>query len=177
MVMMVLDRDAVPEAALPVAELADKMRLPDGWETVPGQFARMGRHLAAAIASVETRTGKVLLRREVTVAGSCPSDGRTLLPIAPVQYVVEARVGGVIVDVPSVEPDVHHPVIDVSPARPGMQLQLVLDAGFGSWADVPPALAQAVLIVAEGLELALEEGGTVRDLIAPWRPTRLRRPA
>ena len=83
MAITVQGSDRITDEALPLAELAAQMRLPDGYDTVPGQLDRMRARLRAAIASVEARCSKILIARDVVVSGAAPGGSRVTLPVAP----------------------------------------------------------------------------------------------
>jgi uncharacterized phiE125 gp8 family phage protein len=180
--MRVLERDAVAEAALPVEELAVRLRLPDGWDAVPGQRARLVGQLRAAIEAVETRAGKALLRRGFTVLGRGAGCRRVGLPLSPVESVASAEISGPAgweaVDLTEhrLLPDLHRPilVLRASPAA-GRELRIALTAGWGGWAEVPPALQAAVMLLAEAMERGEIAGvmAELRALLGTWRPHRL----
>jgi uncharacterized phiE125 gp8 family phage protein len=180
--MRVQERDGIAEGALPLEEFAARLRLPDGWDAVTGQRARLAGQLRAAIESVEGRTGKVLLARRVVVAGRGTGAPEVVLPVAPVGAVtgVEEDVGGAWTTVDAtgarIVADLHAPrlVLPVVPPA-GRALRLELTAGWADWAAVPAALRAAVLTLAEAMERA-DLGGVmaeVRALTGGWRRVRL----
>jgi uncharacterized phiE125 gp8 family phage protein len=177
MVMMVVETEAIPDEALPVGSLASQLRLPDGWELVPGQIERLAARLRAAIVGLERRLGLMTVSRAVTLAGS-PAAARIDLPIWP-----NVLLTAVTID----ETGVRRPVLDarieegdsgtvlVLPSAPDAdaRVRVALVAGFGAWDQVPAPLAQAALIEAEALETGERLAAPVGALIGPWRRMRL----
>jgi uncharacterized phiE125 gp8 family phage protein len=180
--MRVLERDGVAEAALPVEELAGRLRLPDGWDVVPGQRARLVAQLRAAIEVVETRAGKALLRRGIVVGGRATGSAGLALPVAPVASVTSLEVadggGWEAVDLAGSRllPDLHRPVLELASApSSGRLLRASLVAGWADWAEVPPALRAAVLLLAEAMERGEMMGvmAELRALLGTWRQRRI----
>ncbi|MBM2576816.1 hypothetical protein JQC91_10925 [Jannaschia sp. Os4] len=173
--MMILEREGIAEADLPVAALAAHMRMPEGWSDVPGQGARLVQRLRAAISAVEARVGKALILREFHAEGDVCA-ARVALSLAPVVEVTAVEADGRAVASFGVERDVHRVVVmlpraPVAPAR----LAVTLRAGFGTWDEVPAALQEAVMRAAEAMDLGETSvlPGAVSALLAPWRAVRL----
>lgn len=178
MTMMVQGSEEIAEGALPVADLASALRLPDGYETVPGQMARLQARLRAAIETVEARSGKILLARTVTLTGSATGGGRAALPVAPVAEVVAASMRhgpeSIALGGAYVEPQVHRPVLVLGrDVRAGTTLTVTIAAGYSTWEQVPAPLREAVLILAGGLDSGEDVAGAVDTLIAPYRLRRI----
>lgn len=181
MVLMVLETEALSDAALPVAQLAAQMRLPEGYDADPGRDARLQGRLRAAVVSLERRLGKILLSREVVLSGVASGRDRLPLPVAPIQSLVsvnEFRDG-----VPSavlggrVDEDYQTPVLILPQCTSlGARLEVTVLAGWGDWSAVPDALAQAVLLLAETLDTGEDPAAVqvIERLIAPWRVRRIR---
>lgn len=182
MAMTVIDSQGIADEMLPVAQLAAQMRLPDGYEEIPGLSARLGLRLRAAIGSVERRLGKALIGREFVLSGPAQGGRRIVLPIAPVEDVVGVSVSrnGVPVSLGDavVERDAHHPVI-VLPHSVGQGEWLLITvlAGYGAWDAVPDELQQAVLLTAEALDAGEGHGlaEAAEALLAPFRSVRIGR--
>lgn len=180
MVLMVRDTEALIDAALPVAQLTALMRLPDGYAAVPGQEARLQQCLRAAIQSIERRTGKILIAREVVLQGAAGGRDRLRVPVAPVSSILDVQqvVNGAreaITGVTLVE-DAHRPAIvlpRVPPSAATVEVRVV--AGWGTWEAVPAPLAQAVLMVAQALDTGVTDdlAPMVDQLIAAWRDRRI----
>ncbi len=186
---------AVPGAALPVAALADHLRLGTAFEGAPLQVALLEAQVRAALAAIEGRIGKALiLRRFRLVLDRWRGDGAQALPLAPVAAVVEVALvgadGGRVVLEPArfrLMPDLHRPkLMAVTGALPviatGGGVEITFDAGFGvAWADVPPDLTQAVMLLAAEFYEARHDAGdgpvglprTVQMLIERWRTVRV----
>ncbi|WGH78356.1 hypothetical protein [Jannaschia ovalis] len=175
-----LERDRIADADLPVAQLARQMRLPEGYATVPGQEARLQARLRAAIADIEARLAKSLLLRgavmERIVGGGrdCP------LMLAPVREVLSVKrldAGAPeMLEVATLRAEAHCSIVSlVRPVPEGARLRFVLRAGYGGWDDLPEGAAQAVLLLAEGLDSGDAEAASRRAaaLIAPERDLRL----
>lgn len=193
--MLLIEETAPAAEALPVAALREHLRLGTGFEIAhdSAEDLALAGFLRAAIATIEARTGKVLLTRRFRMQLDDWRDrlGQTL-PLAPVIAVdmIEIDDGmGTVTEVPPetwrLLPHGQRPMI--LPAgvilphvpRPGM-VSVVFTAGFGErWDQVPADLAQAVVMLAaryyedRGLDAA--KGAMpfgVSALIERWRQVR-----
>jgi hypothetical protein len=177
MVLRVLEAEALAEAALPVAALAAQMRLPDGWDTVPGQRDRLVARLRAAIVGLERKLAMVTVAREVTLTGPGGAE-RVAMPIWPDVSIVsvEAVTEGVATAIAGARIEEDGPrtklVLPRAPSE-AARLRVVVRAGFGAWEDVPAPLAQAALMEAEALETGERQAAPVAALIGPWRAMRI----
>lgn len=193
--MTLIEETAVPDGALPVEKLKAHLRLGTGFADDTVQDGVLISFLRAAIASVEARTGKVLIERDFVLS---VTEWRVpdvqVLPIAPA-VVVSAmtlvdRIGArtdVAADAYWLERDAQQPrVRSVGRALPGVPKEGAVDiafrAGFGpAWDDIPPDLAQAVMLLAAHYyefrnETTLSEGCMpfgVTSLIERYRVMRL----
>lgn len=193
--MMLIEETAPEQAALPVAALRDHLRLGSGFEMVAdaAEERALAGFVRAAIATIEARTGKVLLHRRYAMRLDDWRDrlGQAL-PLAPVLSVEEVQIEdgeGGRVSVPATEwrlvADEQRPVLApvgvILPSVPRRGAVVVrFTAGFGAdWASVPADLAQAVLMLAaryyedrsfEGSAAAMPFG--VSALIEKWRAVR-----
>lgn len=193
--MMLIEQSAVPDEALPIVAFRDHLRLGSGFADDAAQDAVLGAELRAALAVIEGRTGKVLIRRRfgwtVTQWGTLSEQA---LPVAPVQEVVSialsTRQGEVTaVDLARVRlvQDMQRPLIvatgAVLPQVPlGGTAEVVFEAGFAPvWGDLPGDLAQAVMMLAahyyeHRFESAAQGGAVpfgVAALIERYRTVRL----
>jgi uncharacterized phiE125 gp8 family phage protein len=190
---MLNERTTVPDAALPVAEFRDHLRLGTGFADDAVQDGRLAGCLRAAMVAIEGRTGKVLIAREFTWAVTrWRESGAQPLPVAPVSELTEMRLvprtGAPVVVDPAryrLEPDLHKPLIlpggIVLPSIPtGGRIEVDFIAGFGpAWGEVSADLRQAVLMLAAQYYEA-RDGQTDRGelpmgvsaLIARWRTLR-----
>lgn len=180
-----------PAADLPIAVFKDHLRLGTAFGADTLQDGLLAVHLRAAIAAIEARIGKVLLTRRYRL--TLP-DWRSLtgqpLPLAPVSGVVsvvvfDAEGGQVPVTRFRLMQDRHRPKLVAAgllfPQVPtDGRIEITFDAGFGAaWTDVPPDLAQAVLLLAaeyyerrhDGQVAGLPVG--VQMLIETWRNVRV----
>lgn len=192
--MTLNEEGAVPASALPVQEFKDHLRLGTGFAGAGGADGYLEELLRAALAAVEGRTGKALLARDFRWSVTCWRDADAqALPIAPVSAVLSlAMVDRAGTETPVdparywLERDLQRPRLRATgaalPTIPtGGTAQVVFTAGFGpAWADVPPELRHAVLLVAAGyFERRHEEGAEpgalpfgVMALIERWRTVR-----
>jgi uncharacterized phiE125 gp8 family phage protein len=160
--MMLTEETTVPGAALPVQELKDHLRLGSGFTDGNIQDGLIESYLRAAMAAIEARIGKILIRRRFLWLLDCWRDGEEqALPVAPVSGItsvtlVDAAGGETVVAATAYRliPDLHRPRLagrgSLLPVLPALgQVKVVFDAGFGvAWSDVPADLRQAVLLLA-----------------------------
>lgn len=180
---------------LPLAALREHLRLGSGFELMAdaAEDRALVGFLRAAMATIEGRTGKVLLRRQYRMRLDDWRDRMAqALPLAPVSSIqsieIEDGSGGVLV----VEPrdyrlieDMQRPVLAPNgvilphvPRRGAVTVRFT--AGFGDvWGDVPGDLAQAVIALAaryyEDRGLAEARAAlpvAVASLIERWRAVR-----
>lgn len=193
--MILIEQTAVPVSALPVQAFRDHLRLGTGFGEDSLQDGLLEGYLRAALAAIEGRTGKALIARvfswEVSEWRDRAAQALPLAPVLAVQSVVIADQSGTeqVVDAARyrLERDLHRPrLVAVGGALPmiptGGTAGVILEAGFGPlWGDVPPDLAQAVLLLAASYyEHRHDQGlGTpgampfgVLSLIGRWRNVR-----
>lgn len=191
--MMLIERTAVPDAALPVAELRAHLRLGTGFSDVGAEDAALLAYLRAALAAIEGRTAKVLMARAFTVTLEHWRGDGPPLPVAPVTGVTELRLidgaGGTSVLGPEryrLAPDGMRPRVIAlgwqEPGGAGAAVEIDFTAGFGTgWSDVPADLRQAVLLLAAQYYELRHDGGAERAampfgviaLIERWRTVRV----
>lgn len=191
--MILIEQAQVADAALPLQEFKDHLRLGTGFTDDGAQDALLKRLIRAGIAGIESRVSKMLMTRSFLYTVECWRDpGEQTLPVAPVQAITSVN----LVDrtgVPTlVDPtryvlvkDTHRPRL----AAAGVLLpniptdgtaEIVFASGFGPvWTDVPPELRQAVMLLsAHYHEHRVEtDSGTmpfgVAALIERWRNIRI----
>lgn len=192
--MMLTEETPVPQAALPVEEMKDHLRLGSGFADDGLQDGLIEAYLRAAMAAIEGRIGKMLYRRRFLWVLDCWREDEQALPVSPVAGIVSVT----LVDAEGAEtlvpatayrliPDLHRPRLvgkgSALPTIPSQGLvKVVFDAGFGpAWTDVPVDLRQAVLLLAgeyyehrhdDGAQAAGLPFGVV-TLIERWRNVRL----
>jgi uncharacterized phiE125 gp8 family phage protein len=193
--MMLIEETSVPDAALPVDAFKGHLRLGSGFGTDGLQDEVLVSFLRAALAAIEVRTGKALMRRALIWSlNEWRNATGQVVPVAPVHAVSSvtliARGGGETVIDPQrywLEQDAQRPVIRpaeaVLPAIPtGGSVSIVMDAGYGAtWDQVPPDLRQAVFLLAAHYyefrhETSLSEGCMpfgVSSLIERYKTMRL----
>ncbi|MBI6630428.1 head-tail connector protein [Pontibaca salina] len=193
--MMLIEETTVPDAALPVDRFKAHLRLGTGFGDDQLQDGILLGFLRAAIAAIEARTGKVLIRREF---GWELEDWRErtgqVLPVVPVSAIVTVLTtdaDGTETAIPlenvRLEPDSQRPrlrpVGPLLPAVPvGGKVVIRMVAGLAEeWDDLPADLGQAVLLLAAHYyeyrhETALSAGCMpfgVSSLIQRYRVLRL----
>ena len=193
--MMLIEQTTVPDVALPVQQLKDHLRLGTGFTNDGMQDALIRGFLRAAMAAIEGRTGKALIaRRFKLVLEDWRSPSDQALPLAPVSALVSVTLVDVVSAAVVVNPalyrlvqDTHRPRLTgvgyLLPTVPNEgRIEVVFDAGFGAaWANVPPDLAQAVLLLAAEYYDRRNELGegvaglpfAVQALIEKWRTVRV----
>ena len=193
--MILIEETASAADALPVVELRDHLRIGSGFDLVDdtAESTALAGFLRAAIATIEARTGKVLLTRRFRMQLDDWRDrlGQTL-PLAPVLSVDRIEIDdgqGTLTALPETSwrlvPDLQRPMIlPVGVMLPHVPrvgtVNVTFTAGFAQrWSDVPADLAQAVLILAaryyedrsfEGSRSGVPFG--VSALIERWRQVR-----
>ncbi|EPX87251.1 phage putative hypothetical protein gp8 family [Rubellimicrobium thermophilum DSM 16684] len=194
--MNLVELTEAPAAALPVQTLREHLRLGSGFADDSLQEGLLAGFLRAAIAAIEGRTGKALLSRDFAQSVTeWARPDRQPLAVAPVVEIAAVRLvdaNGAETSLPpsawrldregSVRPALV-PVGAFLPRVPiGGQAIVTFTAGYGpQWADVPPDLAQAVLMLAAHYhdfrhDTALGPGCMpfgVTALIERYRPLRL----
>ena len=191
--MILIEQAPVADAALPLQDFKDHLRLGTGFSDDGAQDALLKRLLRAGIAAIESRISKMLIQRSFLYTIECWRDpGEQALPVAPVQSITSVtlvdRVGVPTVITPTryvLVRDTHRPKL----AAAGVLLpniptdgtaEIVFVAGFGAaWSTVPPDLRQAVmLLAAQYHEHRLESDAGmmpfgVTALIERWRNIRV----
>lgn len=171
--MFILDREGIAETALPVDALAAHLRLPEGWDAVPGQRARLAMRMRAGIAEVEARVGKALLVREFAVEGVARA-ARVAVPLAPLVAIEAVRLDGRAAAPVEVVAESHATVLVLPGAPVDARLRVEMRAGYGAaWEDSPASLREAALATAGALDAGEETPPLVDRLLAPWRRVRL----
>jgi uncharacterized phiE125 gp8 family phage protein len=192
--MMLTEETQVPQAALPVEEMKDHLRMGSGFADDGLQDGLIESYLRAALAAIEGRIGKMLFLRRFLWVLECWRDAEQALPVAPVAGIVsvtlvDAAGGEVVVPASSYRlvKDVHRPRLagkgSSLPTIPNEgAVKVVFDAGFGmAWTDIPVDLRQAVLLLAgeyyehrhdDGAQAAGLPFGVV-TLIERWRTVRI----
>ncbi len=159
--MMLTEETPVPQAALPVAEFKDHLRLGSGFADDGMQDGLIETYLRAAMAAIEGRIGKMLYRRRFLWVLESWRNSEQALPVSPVAGLVSVTLvndAGIETLVPATSyrliPDLHRPrLVGKGTSLPTIPsdglVKVVFDAGFGpSWTDVPVDLRQAVLLLA-----------------------------
>ncbi|MEX0348009.1 MAG: head-tail connector protein [Paracoccaceae bacterium] len=160
--MMLTEETSIPDAALPVDQFKAHLRLGTGFAEGDLQDGVLRGFLRAAIAAIETRTGKVLISRSFSlVLNRWRDPAGEVLPVAPVtelrSVVLENAQGDEsVLNAESywLEKDSQRPRLKaVGGALPliaqGGSARVVLNAGMAAdWGGLPADLGQAVLMLA-----------------------------
>ncbi len=193
--MMLTEMTTVSLAALPIQGFKDHLRLGSGFTDNGLQDGLLERHLRAAIAAIEGRIGKTLLTKRLKLTlNDWRGRDEQPLPVAPVTALVSVALIDAADVIIVLDPARYRLIADQQrPKLRGLGLSLptvpndgraevVFDAGFGPvWADIPPDLAQAVLLLAtEYYEIRHEVDPrvaglpfAVQTLIERWRNVRV----
>jgi uncharacterized phiE125 gp8 family phage protein len=193
--MLLIEQTTVPALALPVQEFTEHLRLGTGFADDGVQTEVLQGFLRAALASIETRTGKALLERAfLWQISGWRGLAEQALPMAPVTAISKLatldRAGIETVIDPAryvLKRDNQRPkILATGACLPTIPLggcaELVFNAGYGTdWADMPADLAQAVFLLAahhyeHRAEVAARTGEMphgVAALIAPYRTVRM----
>lgn len=187
--------ETTPAAVTPVSlsEFSDHLRLAYGFPDDGAEDALLDLYLRNAVAAVESRTGRALIRRGFVLRlAGWDRDGQVVLPIGPVEVVDSLRFvrGAEAIDVAAtswaLEPGTGRQRVmgrssDALPPIPeGYVAEFTFDAGFGpDAADVPGDLRQAVMLLAADYYERRHDGEgprvppAVEGLLEPWRPVRI----
>ena len=192
---MLIEDTIIPTEALPLDAFRDHLRMGTGFAEDTLQDGLLERHLRAAIAAIEARTGKILLSRlfNWSVRAWQAPDTQPL-PVAPVRSVsgvtLVDRQGDETVANPAlwllmvdaVVPSLVAPTGSL-PAIPSYgRARISFEAGYGpDWDDIPGDLSQATFLLAGHFyefRHAAEGRGVdiprdIASLIAPHRAMRL----
>lgn len=191
--MMMVELTSVSGAALPVAELAEHLRLARGFSDDGSQDGQLESCLRAALSGIEARIGKALFqRRFVLTLMAWHGPAVHVLPLAPVSRIDSVRLitragAETLVDAAlyRLRPDGQRPaLVAVGAALPapgqGGTIEVEFTAGHSAeWSGIPADLRQAALILAGeywGQNQDAQAGipFAVSVLLEPHRPLRLR---
>ena len=169
----------VPVEALPLEALRDHLRMGRGFADDAVQEGVLEESLRGALAAVEGRIGRALIRRGFWMTSGA---GTARLPLGP-----EAAVDAVNL----VDGDAKAPadgwalerdgddarVVGIAGVARGGHAEVLFTAGFGAWGDVPKDLAFAAIALAAAFH---DHRGAhapwpdaARALVAPWRRLRV----
>lgn len=193
--MSLIEETAIPLMALPLAQFRAHLRLGTGFSDDDVQDAVLESFLRAALATIEARTGKMLIERDFSwELRQWRDGGEQPLPVAPVSLILSLTVRDRMDDPIPVEatsykliPDMQRPMVAATgtclPSIPtGGAAEIRFTAGFGpGWAELPADLGQAVLLLAahyyEHRAEAAPSGGPmpfgVSSLIDRYRTVRI----
>lgn len=190
---MLEEVSAVTIAKLPISEFANHLRLGSGFSDDGSEDAVLEVFLRSALAAIEVRIGKALIRRSFSwQVTRWFETGAQALPISPVVAITSVTVFDKDAVPSVVDPGKYGVEIDIQRSKlvsvggalanipSGGHAEVVFEAGFGVWLKVPADLRQAVLLLAahyyenrtvEGRGNGLPVG--VSALIEGYRPARI----
>jgi len=160
--MMLVEETTVPQAAVPVAQFKEHLRLGTGSSDDGLHVVVLAGVLRAAMAAIEGRIGKILIERAFSWSLTAWREtDRQALPVAPVSAItevvlVDSAAGETVLPPASYRlvPDMQWPVLlALGGALPSVPyygaVRIGFLAGFGpEWSDLPADLAQAVMMLA-----------------------------
>lgn len=193
--MMLIEETALPDSALPIEAFRAHLRLGTGFGEDSLQDAVLFGFLRAALSAIEARTGKILLERgfQWSLSKWQGVDSQTL-PVTPVSALT--RITAVARDGTQTDVDLAQVRLETHPQQARIialgctlpriaqtgSVDIHFTAGWGpAWADLPPDLAQAVLLLAAHYyefrsETSLSEGCMpfgVSSLLERYRTRRI----
>ncbi|MCC1493422.1 head-tail connector protein [Cognatishimia sp. F0-27] len=193
--MILVEETQVPDVVLPVVQLRTHLRLGTGFAEDDVQDAVLSSFLRAALAAIEARTSKSLIRRAFLLTLTQWRDASGMvLPIAPVTGITGITLIDKFGAAQNVDPSGFALRVDAQSPRlvptgsflpPVPELgsaEVRFEAGYAQdFQELPSDLAQAVLMLAAHYyeyrdETALSQGCMpfgVTSLIARYRPVRL----
>lgn len=191
---MLIDANRPPPAPAMVEELRARLRLPDGFEEDAALTQRLTALLDLAVAVIEARTARALIRRRFTLrSGALDAERRLALPREPVRavasVVIERTDGGRESLPPSawrLTAERGRPMIALPTPQLGPDgfVEIDFEAGDGPlWTDAPIDLRKAVIETAASrfeadAEAAVSAGPSLLPtsalaLLEPYRRIRL----
>lgn len=190
--MDLIETSSVNDGLLPVAALRAHLRLGTGFADEATGDALLLQYLRAAIATVESRTGKALIARGFRlVLDRWRWADAQALPVAPVSGIDAVTLTDAEGQETAIDParwrlvaDRHRPQIAATgailPQVPTSgSVAVDFTAGFGAtWDAVPDDLAQAVMLLAAQYYEGRTGAGSglpsqVEALVARWMPVRV----
>jgi len=190
--MDLIETTTVNDADLPVVGFRAHLRLGAGFADEATGDPLLVQYLRAAIAAIEARTGKALMRRNFRLALPCWrwADAQAL-PVAPVTAIAAVTLRDVAGAPTVVDPasyrlvdDRHRPqlaatgaVLPLVPSKGKVEVEFT--AGFGAtWDAVPDDLRQAVMLLAAQYYEQRADGEAgfpagIRALLARWASVRV----
>ena len=158
--MILVEQTQVAEADLPVQAFREHLQLGTGFAEDGVQDPVLVTALRAAIAAIEGRTGKALIARDFLLVTNAWRDPHgQVFPVAPVQSITRFEIEDLSGELEAIDTarvtlrrDAHAPCMEAVglglPTIPvGGSANIAFRAGFGTWADVPEDLKQAVLLM------------------------------
>ncbi len=160
--MILTELTSILTAQLPISLLREHLRLGTGFADDGHQDALLEAYLRAAISAVEGRTGCVLLSKNMSWGLTAWRHyDKQCLPVRPLNAITEVKLVDMVGGETVVDP-LHYRLVqdDLAPyiAASGLALpsiptngsvEVAFNAGYGAtWADVPPDLARAAIMLA-----------------------------
>lgn len=193
--MILIEVNQVAAEVLPVSQFRQHLRLGTGFAEDSAQDDVLEGYIRAALSAVEGRTGQAIFQRDfIWTVHAWTNRQAQAFPLAPVRLIQQVALvdkdGNRTSEDPAgylFEEDVFEPKFRAyegslpEPPTDG-RIEVTVTAGAAlSWADVPPDLAQAVLLMASHYyeyrnDVALGKGCTpfgVTALLERYRPMRI----
>jgi len=191
--MILTELTTILTAQLPISLLREHLRLGTGFAEDAAQDALLEAYLRAAISAVEGRTGVVLLEKSFGWGLTAWRHyDRQALPVRPVSAISEVKIVNVVGAETVLDSGLYRLCRDdqapaiaaVGLALPSIpvngSVEIAFVAGYGAdWADVPPDLARAaILLAADFYENRATQDATslpagVLALLERFRPIRV----
>lgn len=193
--MILIEVSQVSADRLPIAPLKQHLRLGSGFADDDVQDGVLEGYLRAALSAIEGRTGQVIFQRQFRwIVDGWRDAASQPFPLAPVETVdgltlidaggvAEAQpVGTLVLSADPLQPRLQSVSGSLPKLPEGGRAEVLITAGAATtWAEVPPDLAQAVLLMAAHYyeyrnDVALGKGCTpfgVTALLERYRPIRI----
>ncbi|WP_010138002.1 head-tail connector protein [Oceanicola sp. S124] len=193
--MILIEVNQVDAAVLPLSQFKQHLRLGTGFAEDSAQDDVLEGYIRAALAAIEGRTGQAIFQRDFiwTVQSWANPEGQAF-PLAPVRSIQQVTLvdkagarlsedaGGFTFVEDSFEPKFRALQGTLPEPPKDGKVEVLLTAGAAlDWSQVPPDLAQAILLMASHYyeyrnDVALGKGCTpfgVTALLERYRPMRI----
>ncbi|MGI3164445.1 head-tail connector protein [Pseudooceanicola sp. 200-1SW] len=193
--MILIEVSQVSADRLPIAPLKQHLRLGSGFADDDVQDGVLEGYLRAALSAIEGRTGQVIFQRQFRwILDEWRDETSQPFPLAPVESVdalslidaegvAEAQpLGTLVLSADPLQPRLQAVAGSLPKLPAGGRAEVLITAGAATdWSEVPPDLAQAVLLMAAHYyeyrnDVALGKGCTpfgVTALLERYRPIRI----
>ncbi len=160
--MRLIETTTLTAANLPMAEFKAQLRLGTGFVDTGTEDLVLEACLKAAMGAIEARTNRILIRRRFlwSVNTWRLAEGAQALPVVPVSSVLYVRMVAPDGSYTTLDPatyalqmdDQRPKIVPIGTALPqiavGGSAEVFMYAGYAAWKNIPPALSQAMLMLA-----------------------------